>query len=199
MHKLIYFSTGVKALENGFWGCSLSEGLCSNVAYLYFRQTSKAAALYQQQQQQQAAQQAHQQQQQQKQQQQTAAMSALTQLTLQTDSQSSQDYNNELQIVDENGDPVNWQDDPNEPRYCLCNQVSYGEMVGCDNNDVSENKMFYYTCDVYFYQLCVCIHTQVIILYSHIFVEYFVVYSVFSRKTVTLQTARESKMSYLCY
>lgn len=27
--------------------------------------------------------------------------------------------------------------DPNEPTYCLCNQVSYGEMVGCDNPDVS--------------------------------------------------------------
>jgi hypothetical protein len=26
--------------------------------------------------------------------------------------------------------------DPNEPTYCLCNQVSYGEMVACDNNDV---------------------------------------------------------------
>merc|ERR1719438_337263 len=25
--------------------------------------------------------------------------------------------------------------DPNEPTYCLCNQVSYGEMIGCDNND----------------------------------------------------------------
>lgn len=27
--------------------------------------------------------------------------------------------------------------DPNEPTYCLCNQVSYGEMIGCDNQDVS--------------------------------------------------------------
>lgn len=27
--------------------------------------------------------------------------------------------------------------DPNEPTYCLCNQVSYGEMIGCDNPDVS--------------------------------------------------------------
>ena len=27
--------------------------------------------------------------------------------------------------------------DPNEPTYCLCNQVSYGEMIGCDNLDVS--------------------------------------------------------------
>lgn len=23
-------------------------------------------------------------------------------------------------------------DDPNEPRYCYCNRVSFGEMVGCD-------------------------------------------------------------------
>ncbi|XP_078173600.1 RING/FYVE/PHD zinc finger superfamily protein isoform X2 [Carex rostrata] len=23
--------------------------------------------------------------------------------------------------------------DPNEPTYCLCNQISYGEMVACDN------------------------------------------------------------------
>ncbi|CAG2104226.1 unnamed protein product [Medioppia subpectinata] len=25
--------------------------------------------------------------------------------------------------------------DPNEPTYCLCHQVSYGEMIGCDNLD----------------------------------------------------------------
>lgn len=25
--------------------------------------------------------------------------------------------------------------DPNEPTYCLCQQVSYGEMIGCDNTD----------------------------------------------------------------
>merc|ERR1712080_146562 len=25
--------------------------------------------------------------------------------------------------------------DPNEPTYCLCHQVSYGEMIGCDNKD----------------------------------------------------------------
>lgn len=28
--------------------------------------------------------------------------------------------------------------DPNEPTYCFCNQVSYGEMVACDNPDVSK-------------------------------------------------------------
>ncbi len=26
--------------------------------------------------------------------------------------------------------------DPNEPTYCVCNRVSFGEMVGCDNPDV---------------------------------------------------------------
>ena len=25
--------------------------------------------------------------------------------------------------------------DPNEPTYCLCKKVSYGEMIGCDNDD----------------------------------------------------------------
>ena len=25
--------------------------------------------------------------------------------------------------------------DPNEPTYCLCHQVSFGEMIGCDNPD----------------------------------------------------------------
>jgi hypothetical protein len=26
--------------------------------------------------------------------------------------------------------------DPNEPVYCFCRQVSYGEMVACDNDEV---------------------------------------------------------------
>lgn len=34
--------------------------------------------------------------------------------------------------------------DPNEPTYCLCHQVSYGEMIGCDNPDVSILYMFDY-------------------------------------------------------
>lgn len=25
--------------------------------------------------------------------------------------------------------------DPDEPRYCSCNEVSYGDMIGCDNNN----------------------------------------------------------------
>ena len=26
--------------------------------------------------------------------------------------------------------------DPDEPTYCHCQQVSFGEMIGCDNDDV---------------------------------------------------------------
>ncbi|KAK0133005.1 Inhibitor of growth protein 3 [Merluccius polli] len=40
---------------------------------------------------------------------------------------------------------VDWTYDPNEPRYCICNQVSYGEMVGCDNTDVSISFWFLLT------------------------------------------------------
>lgn len=35
-----------------------------------------------------------------------------------------------------------WVPDPNEPRYCLCNQVSYGDMVACDNPEVSRSIAF---------------------------------------------------------
>lgn len=56
----------------------------------------------------------------------------------------TEDYSSELQIVDENGQPVDWQD-PNEPRYCVCNNVSYGDMVGCDNDDCPM-EWFHYGC-----------------------------------------------------
>lgn len=35
-----------------------------------------------------------------------------------------------------------WTYDPNEPRYCICNQVSYGDMVACDNEVVSGKRGF---------------------------------------------------------
>ncbi len=35
--------------------------------------------------------------------------------------------------------------DPNEPTYCLCHQVSYGEMVGCDNSDCPI-EWFHFAC-----------------------------------------------------
>ncbi|KAI8138762.1 hypothetical protein BJV82DRAFT_522916 [Fennellomyces sp. T-0311] len=35
--------------------------------------------------------------------------------------------------------------DPNEPRYCICNQVSYGDMVACDGENC-EKEWFHYAC-----------------------------------------------------
>ncbi|KAI9226690.1 MAG: plan Homeodomain finger of tumor Supressor Ing4 [Piptocephalis tieghemiana] len=35
--------------------------------------------------------------------------------------------------------------DKDEPRYCICHQVSYGEMVGCDGEDC-EIEWFHYEC-----------------------------------------------------
>ena len=36
--------------------------------------------------------------------------------------------------VDDNGDPI----DPDEPRYCVCNRVSFGSMIQCENVNVRE-------------------------------------------------------------
>ena len=36
--------------------------------------------------------------------------------------------------------------DPNEPRYCLCGDVSYGEMVACENPNVSSYNSFLGRC-----------------------------------------------------
>lgn len=35
--------------------------------------------------------------------------------------------------------------DPDEPTYCLCEQVSYGEMIGCDNNECPI-EWFHFSC-----------------------------------------------------
>lgn len=35
--------------------------------------------------------------------------------------------------VDDEGNVI----DPDEPRYCICNRVSFGTMIGCENGDVS--------------------------------------------------------------
>jgi len=35
--------------------------------------------------------------------------------------------------------------DPNEPTYCICNRVSFGEMVGCDNADC-KIEWFHFEC-----------------------------------------------------
>lgn len=49
---------------------------------------------------------------------------------------------NENGMIVEQTPDGEWVYDPNEPRYCICNQVSYGEMVACDNADVSISCIF---------------------------------------------------------
>lgn len=41
--------------------------------------------------------------------------------------------------------PVDPPIDPDEPTYCLCDQVSYGEMIGCDN-DGCVIEWFHFNC-----------------------------------------------------
>lgn len=55
---------------------------------------------------------------------------------------AGEDSGDSLLIMDES---LDWGCDPNEPRYCICNQVSYGDMVACDNNDCPF-EWFHYPC-----------------------------------------------------
>ncbi|ALC48643.1 Ing3 [Drosophila busckii] len=48
-------------------------------------------------------------------------------------------------LVVEQPNEAEWSYDPNEPRYCTCNQVSYGDMVACDN-DACPFEWFHYPC-----------------------------------------------------
>jgi hypothetical protein len=44
----------------------------------------------------------------------------------------------ELDEFDDDGNVI----DPDEPRYCLCDRVSFGIMIGCENKDVSFLELF---------------------------------------------------------
>lgn len=47
------------------------------------------------------------------------------------------DSEEEIDIIDHEAfDPTPI--DPNEPTYCFCGQVSFGEMIACDNDDVRD-------------------------------------------------------------
>ncbi|PNY28682.1 Inhibitor of growth protein 1, partial [Tolypocladium capitatum] len=48
----------------------------------------------------------------------------------------------EMEEVDDEGKPI----DPNEPRYCLCNRVSFGTMIQCDNVDNCKQEWFHLEC-----------------------------------------------------
>ncbi|GER50501.1 inhibitor of growth protein [Striga asiatica] len=36
--------------------------------------------------------------------------------------------------------------DPNEPTYCVCHQVSFGDMIACDNDNCLGGEWFHYSC-----------------------------------------------------
>lgn len=55
-----------------------------------------------------------------------------------SDEMPSSYMNKDGMVVEQTADGE-WTYDPNEPRYCICNQVSYGEMVACDNSEVCDN------------------------------------------------------------
>ena len=40
-----------------------------------------------------------------------------------------------LALTNNPNDVLDMPIDPNEPTYCVCQQVSYGEMVACDNRE----------------------------------------------------------------
>lgn len=50
-------------------------------------------------------------------------------------------YINKDGLVVEQTAEGEWAYDPNEPKYCICNQVSYGEMVACDNAEVKQRTI----------------------------------------------------------
>lgn len=54
-----------------------------------------------------------------------------------SDEMPSTYINKDGMVVEQTADGE-WTYDPNEPRYCICNQVSYGEMVACDNSEVRD-------------------------------------------------------------
>lgn len=46
---------------------------------------------------------------------------------------------------DKEQSPIDPPIDPDEPLYCLCQQVSYGEMIGCDN-EACAIEWFHFNC-----------------------------------------------------
>ncbi|KAL4624737.1 inhibitor of growth protein 5-like isoform X1 [Arapaima gigas] len=48
-------------------------------------------------------------------------------------------------LAEHSSDVLDMPVDPNEPTYCLCHQVSYGEMIGCDNPDCPV-EWFHFAC-----------------------------------------------------
>lgn len=61
------------------------------------------------------------------------------------DSDETTTYTKDGMVVEQTPEGE-WTYDPNEPRYCICNQVSYGEMVACDNAEVYNSYKLLFFC-----------------------------------------------------
>ncbi|KZZ95916.1 PHD finger domain-containing protein [Moelleriella libera RCEF 2490] len=59
-----------------------------------------------------------------------------------TKREKGQGLETEMEEVDDEGNPI----DPEEPRYCLCNRVSFGTMIQCDNIDNCKQEWFHLEC-----------------------------------------------------
>jgi inhibitor of growth protein 5 len=51
----------------------------------------------------------------------------------------------EADAEEDGGDSVEPSVDPNEPVYCTCRQIAFGEMIACDNEDCAV-EWFHYAC-----------------------------------------------------
>ncbi|RDD47214.1 Inhibitor of growth protein 3 [Trichoplax sp. H2] len=71
--------------------------------------------------------------------------SAITSTPLVVDSTHNTEVNDEVSERPTTLEISEYVVDPDEPRYCICNQISYGEMVGCDNDDCPI-EWFHYAC-----------------------------------------------------
>lgn len=58
-------------------------------------------------------------------------------------SPSSLDFNSSVTVDQSSADPAVYQRD--DTKYCICRQISYGEMVACDN-EACEIEWFHYDC-----------------------------------------------------
>jgi len=63
--------------------------------------------------------------------------------TFDSTSPTSLDFNNTRSVEQASGDPAIYQRD--DTKYCICRQISYGEMVACDNEEC-EIEWFHYNC-----------------------------------------------------
>lgn len=59
--------------------------------------------------------------------------------------QQARKVNDKGDNSDQDVDLSNIDIDPDEPTYCLCDQVSYGDMIGCDN-DLCPIEWFHFNC-----------------------------------------------------